>query len=149
MSAKYVIIVLFLFVIAAVSDIFLNQLSYSLDANTTLKSLRPYYSKYGSILSPILAAVTVLIVFFINNILFKIMFGNFLPTTSMQTVWFFVMAIILGILADVVIDRFKVFGTSLNEYYSLPFSYMWGFLAYLFALIGSFIGYKIAIVLIR
>jgi hypothetical protein len=77
------------------------------------------------------------------------MFGNFLPTTSMQTVWFFVMAIILGILADVVIDRFKVFGTSLNEYYSLPFSYMWGFLAYLFALIGSFIGYKIAIVLIR
>jgi hypothetical protein len=56
------------------------------------------------------------------------------------------MAIILGIVADVVIDRYHVFGNSLNEYYTLSTSYMWGFLSYLFALVGAWIGYKFVVV---
>ena len=147
MSLKYGILIFFLFIIAAVSDIVLNELSFLPNATITLTSLRPYYRKYGSILSPVLAGITVVVVFFINTILFKLLFSTFLPTTRMNTVWFILMAIILGIIADVVIDRYRIFGNSLNEYYSLSLSYMWGFLSYLFALIGAWIGYKLVVFL--
>lgn len=149
MSLKYGIMVFFLFMIAAVSDIILNKLSFLPNTTITLKSLRPYYRKYGSIIAPVLASITILVAFFINTILFKLLFSTFLPTTRMHTVWFIIMAIIIGITADIVIDRYHIFGNSLNEYYSISLSYMWGFLSYLFALFGSWIGYKLVIGFIR
>ena len=132
---------LVLFIVSALSDIVLNYFSQQNNANSTLKSLRPYYNKYGDILTPIIAGITILTVYLINVAIFKGVL-RLLPDSylrmldrSGQSITFFIfLAIILGILADVIIHNLHVFGNSLDQYYKQPLSYGWGFVSYLFAL---------------
>lgn len=132
---------LVLFLVSAVSDIVLNYLSQQKNANATLKSLRPYYNKYGDILSPILAGVTIITVYIINVAIFQGVlrllpdsYLRMLDRPGLITILFISLAIILGILADIIIHNLHVFGNSLDQYYKQPFSYGWGFVSYLFAL---------------
>jgi hypothetical protein len=127
--------------VSAVSDIVLNYFSKQNNANATLKSLRPYYNKYGDILSPILAGVTVIVVYLINVALFQIIIKTLskshvkmIERSGRNITIFLFLAVILGILADILIHNLHVFGNSLDQYYKRPFSYGWGFVSYLFAL---------------
>ena len=72
---------LVLFMVSAVSDIVLNYFSKQNNANATLNSLRPYYNKYGDILSPILAGLTIIIVYLINLVLFQIIIKTLSKST--------------------------------------------------------------------
>ena len=72
------------------------------------------------------------------------MFGE----PSYSIIVFFIFGIVLGILADIIVDNLHIFGNSLVKYYKLPFAYGWGFLAYLFAIIVSYVIEK-AIVLVK
>ena len=60
-------------------------------------------------------------------------------------IWFVLMAVLLGILADIIIDKTHIFGNALNKYYRLPKSYLWGFIAYLFALFIALICYQLIV----
>ena len=133
-----------LFIVSMMSDVVLDYASTLHGANKALKALIPYYTKYGSILAPILAGVTVLTVYIINVVIFDIYVGIF-PHSSIKPFVFLSLAVILGILADFTIDTFHIFGDSLKQWYRLPFSYGWGFVAYLFALLISYIIDKIIV----
>ena len=143
MYAKYIIWIILLISIGILSDIFMHYLAFLPTANKTFKSLRKFYNTYGTTLAPILAAITILTVFVIHSILFKIIFLKYAPTTFTQFGWYITIAIVLGVLADIIIDKFHIFGDSLVEYYQQPYSYVWGFISYLVALTGTAIGYHI------
>ena len=142
MSVKYIAFIILMFVIAAASDVLLHYFSFRDDASKTLRVLRPYYKAYGPILSPVLAGITVTVVFLVHTILFQMIFSKVLPTNDYQTGWFILLAILLGILADFVIDRMHIFGNNLEEWYKLKVAYMWGFISYLLALGCSSAAYK-------
>jgi hypothetical protein len=137
MYSFQLLFVVILFGVSMFSDVVLNYMSIHKNANPTLKSLRPYYNKYGDILAAILAGITVVTVYIIHLLIFNIyllIFGE----TSYSIIVFFISGIVLGILADIIVDNLHIFGNSLVTYYKLPFSYGWGFVAYLFAIIVSY-----------
>jgi hypothetical protein len=139
MSYNVIAFSIALFLVSVASDIVLHRIVFLKNSNRVLKSLRPYYKKYGEVLSPIFAAITVLIVYFINVSIFYVFRQSIYPKSLVETIEFIVSAIILGICADIIIDKFRVFGNTLSIYYTLPFSYAWGFIAYLFALFWAYL----------
>ena len=142
MNIRYNIFIILMFFIAALSDMVLHYLSFQKNASITMKALRPYYRAYGAILSPILAGITVIIVFIVHTIIFTIQFLTWYPHNMIQFGWFILWAILLGILADIIIHNFHIFGNNLNEWYKLKTSYIWGFVSYLVALFVSYICYN-------
>lgn len=139
MSYNFITFSLALFLVSAASDIALHRFALLKNANRVLKSLRPYYTKYGEVVSPIVAAITILTVYFIHVSIFYVFRQSIYPRNSVEIIEFIVSAIILGICADIIIDNFRVFGNTLSGYYKLPFSYAWGFIAYLFALLWAYL----------
>jgi hypothetical protein len=139
MSYNFIAFSVALFLVSAASDIVLHRFAFLKHANRVLKSLRPYYDKYGEVISPIFAAITVLTVYFIHVSIFYLFRHSLYPRTDVELIEFIVSAIILGICADIIIDKFRVFGNTLSSYYTLPFSYAWGFIAYLFALFWAYL----------
>ena len=139
MNTSYMVgFVVWLFVISLISDIILHYLAIQPHANTLLKSLRPYYKAYGHILSPLFAAITVVVVFLIQISTWYAIYSHPFPTSYIQTWIFMGMAVLYGYVADVFIYKFQVFGNTLEKYYAIPGAHVWGILAYLFALIGAF-----------
>lgn len=139
MNTSHVILFgIYLFIISLISDIVIHYFAIQPHANIILKSLRPYYNAYGNILSPLLAAITVVVVFIIQIFTWYVIFSHLFPTSYIQTWIFMGMAVIYGYVADVFIDKFHVFGNTLEKYYAIPGAHVWGILAYLFALIGAF-----------
>ena len=140
MYAQYIIWIILLMVVSVISDIFIQYMAFLPTANRTFRSLKKFYNTYGTKLAPILAAATILTVFCIHSILFKIIFLKYVPSTYTELGWYLAIAIVLGVVADIIIDKFHIFGDALVEYYQQPYSYVWGFLAYLAALVGATIG---------
>ena len=137
------IIILFIiinFIVSAISDIIIQYFAYQPDANARLKSLRHYYKVYGKITSIILAGITVCLLLLIHLLLFKVLFGIYLPTYSTKLIIYFIIsAFFLGYVTDYIINKLHVFGHALDEYYKIPYAYVWGMLAYAFSIIISYI----------
>ena len=145
-----VIIVAFIlinFIVSVISDIFIQYFTYLPNANARLKSLKPYYKSYGKRKAIILAGLTVCTLLVIHLLLFKIIFGVYLPTRSTKLIMYFIISsFILGYITDYIINTQHIFGHSLDKYYKIKYAYVWGMMAYVFSII---ISYNILFILLK
>jgi len=133
----------FIIIVACFSDIILNYISHQTWSTQTIRSLKPYFDKHGPILSSIYAGLTVLVVLLFTCLLSYALFGYAMPTTTYQLYMFLLLAFPIGFISDIVINRYKIFGTDLDAYYNIAGEGFWGALAFIFAIIIGWISNQI------
>ena len=114
------------FWIGFVSDIVLNYLSTK-KSGKIIESLRPYFEKQTCLCAAIYAGLTTMPLVYIS---WK--FGNNL----IQSI---TLAFVIGYIADIAIDKYKIFGDDLDDYYAVAGPGFWGGAAILFALLVTLI----------
>ena len=114
------------FWIGFVSDIVLNYLSTK-KSGKIIKSLRPYFEKQTCLFAAIYAGLTTMPLVYIS---WK--FANNL----IQSI---TLAFVIGYIADIAIDKYKIFGNDLDDYYAVAGPGFWGGAAILFALLVTLI----------
>jgi hypothetical protein len=73
----------------------------------------------------------------------KTIFGFYVPNNNNELIKFLIIAFPLGYIIDIMIDKLKIFGSSLNLYYEAAGAGLWGALAFVFSIIISYIIQKI------
>lgn len=140
---KVIMFIIIVFVVSALSDILLNLLSKNqLTKEYNLKiimSLKPYFKNKSMIQSAIYAGITIIIALLINMLISKIIFGFFIPLNNNELIKFISIAFPLGYVIDIIIDKFKIFGKSLDLYYKVAGAGLWGALAFVFSIIISYL----------
>jgi len=107
-------IIFITFWIGFVADVLLNHLSQKPSSSKIIKSLKPYFDKHTPLEAALYAAITTAPLCYLswkirNTFVDKIMF-----------------AFIIGCIADILIDTYKVFGDSLDPYYEEAGAGFWG-----------------------
>ena len=82
-------------------------------------SLTPYFKNKSIIKSAVYAGITVVIALLINMTLSKSILNFYLPNNLNNLVKFLCIAFPLGYTIDVLIERLKIFGNSLDTYYKV------------------------------
>ena len=128
------------FVVSFLSDVVLNDLSYlpKTHVGPIIRSLNPYFREKSVVVSGISAGLTVVAVL---CILFYLT-GWKVPETWRELLSFVILAFPVGFIADIVIDKMKLFGPSLESYYEVAGSGLWGALAFVFSLVVSYVIYR-------
>ena len=130
------------FIVSFVSDIVLNDLASTKQSyirNPIIDSLRDYFKNKTIIYSAILAGITIVLVLIGTILLSRLIFGFYNPNTLSQLLLFIIIAFPLGFIADVLIDYFKLFGSSLNKYYMIAGAGFYGALALILSICISYI----------
>ena len=139
---KAVTFVFINFIVSFVSDIVLNDLASTKQSyirNPIIDSLRDYFKNKTIIYSAILAGITIVLVLIGTILLSRLIFGFYNPTTLHQLVLFIIIAFPLGFIADVLIDYFKLFGSTLNKYYKIAGAGFYGAFALILSVCLSYI----------
>jgi hypothetical protein len=140
---KTTIFIIIVFIVSALSDILLNFLSRNLlTQKYNLKiilSLKPYFKNKSIIQSAVYAGITIIVALLINMLISKTIFGFYVPDNNSDLIKFICIAFPLGYLIDILIDKFKIFGSSLNLYYKAAGAGLWGALAFVFSIIISYL----------
>ena len=121
------------FFIGFFSDILLNFLSHRQNMLSGIKSLKPYFIKHSVFNAALYAGITVLITLIFLLLLFyllKLEFSNF------NLILF---SFIIGFIADILIEKLKIFGNDLDLYYKTVGAGLWGGLAIMFSVINTII----------
>ena len=140
---KVIMFIIIVFVVSALSDILLNLLS----KNQVIKknnwkiilSLKPYFKNKSMTQSAVYAGITILVALFINILISKNIFGFYVPSNNNELLKFISIAFPLGYIIDIIIDKFKIFGNSLDLYYKVAGAGLWGALAFVFSIIISYL----------
>lgn len=127
------------FLVGAVSDIVLNDLSTFKQSGEIITSLRSYFEKRTILFASFSAAMTILVAMILVSIVFSIITGSFYPRTLMEFIIYCAIGYPLGYLMDVLIYKMKVFGTDLDPYYEIAGAGHWGALSLMFAVVPSFL----------
>ena len=131
------------FIISAFSDIILNFLSKSSTAKYNnlkiIMSLKPYFKNKSIIQSAIYAGITIVIALLIVMLISKSIFNFYVPKNNNDLLKFIAIAFPLGYIADIFIDKFKIFGNELDLYYKVAGAGLWGALAFVFSIIISYL----------
>ena len=139
---EVIIFITIIFVVSAISDIILNFLSKkSLTKKYNLKiilSLNPYFKNKSIIQSAIYAGITIVIALLINMLISKNILGFFIPHNNTELIKFILIAFPLGYIIDILIDKLKIFGNTLDLYYKVAGAGLWGALSFIFAIIISY-----------
>ena len=140
---KVIMFIIIVFIVSALSDIILNLLSKnSLTKEYNLKiilSLKPYFKDKSMIQSAVYAGITIIIALLINMLITKNIFGFCVPRNNIELIKFICIAFPLGYAIDIIIDKFKIFGSSLDLYYKAAGAGLWGALAFVFSIIISYL----------
>ena len=140
---KTINFIIIVFIVSALSDILLNFLSRNpLTQKYNLKiilSLKPYFKNKSIIQSAIYAGITIIIALLINMLISKTIFGFYVPRNNSELIKFICIAFPLGYIIDIMIDKFKIFGSSLDLYYKAAGAGLWGALAFVFSIIISYL----------
>jgi hypothetical protein len=140
---KVITFVIIVFIISLLSDILLNVLSKnSLIKKYNFKiilSLVPYFKNKTIIQSAVYAGITIVAALLINMFISKNVFGFYIPNNNIDLVKFICLAFPLGYVIDIIIDKLKIFGNSLNLYYKTAGAGLWGALAFIFSIIISYL----------
>ena len=129
-----------IFVVSAISDIILNDLTKTKLANKLkiMHTLINYYKGKFILKCAVSAGLTIVVAAVI--LMFITHFIGFLaPTTWKQLLVSIVIAYAVGYTLDVAIYRSKIFGNALNDYYRVAGAGKWGAISFEVALITSFI----------
>lgn len=136
-----------IFFVSFFSDIVLNILSSIENKNNILyskiiTSLKPYFREKSMIYAGGLAGLTVLFAFILLLFLSKIVLGYYIPDIKNHTfidfTKFLSLALILGYIIDIGIEKFDIFGSGLHDYYKIAGSGLWGALSFVFAIIITY-----------
>jgi hypothetical protein len=133
------------FVVAFISDIALNDLSTHYGY---LPSLKPYYKNESILKMGLYAAIPISVALIITIFLYYAIFRALLPNNYTQLFYFCIIAFVIGYILDVAIDKLKIFGSSLDQYYKEYGAGFWGAMAYLFSIIVSYFIEKIIYILV-
>ena len=125
-----------IFSVAFVSDIVLNDLSTHFNI---IKSLQPYFYKQSILKCAFDAGITVLLAVLITMFFSYFLFGFIVPDTSIQLIYFCILAFLIGYIIDIFIYKFNVFGNRLTKYYNEYGAGLWGAIAFIFAIIISYV----------
>ena len=139
--------VLLNFSVAFFSDLMLNFLSsnYGSTFHTSaiIKSLQPYFKKRSILKAGLDAGITVVVVLLICMLISYMLQKTAVPNTGMELLVFCSISFILGYCADILIEKWKIFGNDLDEYYKEAGAGLWGALALVFSILISYIKQKI------
>ena len=139
--------VLLNFSVGFFSDIILNFLSTKRGSkffnSEIIKSLRPYFEKRTVLQAAIDAGLTIVIVLLLVMATTQLTMGYSVPNNIKQLICFSLIAFVYGWIADILIDKFKIFGNDLDNYYKIAGSGFWGASAFIFSIIISYIKEKI------
>jgi hypothetical protein len=131
------------FFVAFFSDIILNFLSSTHGSwilkNRIINSLQGYFKKRSITRAAIDAGFTVLFVLLIVMVASQILLGYKSPSNLSQLLLFSLFGFILGFIADVLIDKWKLYGSDLDAYYKEAGAGFWGALALVFSINASYI----------
>jgi hypothetical protein len=81
-------------------------------------------------------------------ILYYAIFRTLLPNNYTQFIYFCIIAFVIGYILDVAIDKLKIFGSSLDQYYKEYGAGFWGAVAFLFSIVVSYFIEKIIYILV-
>ena len=126
------------FLIGIFSDIGLNLLSHQPWSPPAIRALRPYFKHYGVTTSFLYAGLTSLGVATLGLISYLLLTRRsqqlFSPSIIIiHPIFLLGVMFIMGYLADVIIDKWNIFGPTLHPYYQKVGSGLWGGLAISFA----------------
>ena len=126
------------FLVAALSDVILNFMSRSsYYSPAAVKALRSYFGQ-KVIVPAFWAGMTVVIVLLFTMVVSFLLLHFTTPTTMKQLWQFLLVAAPMGYIADIVIYKYELFGTSLNPFYKIAGAGFWGMMAFLFAIAISY-----------
>ena len=131
------------FIIAFISDLLLNVLSRLSFLPKYITSLYSYFEHYKSpILTGIYAGITVITVLIATMIISHYMFNFSVPSSSQELYKFLILSFILGFIADILIYKLHIFGSTLDEFYSVVGAGFGGAISLVFCIIVSYYIYK-------
>ena len=135
---KVLLFIIIVFIVSALSDVLLNLLSKNqVIKNNNWKiilSLKPYFKNKSMTQSAVYAGITILVALFINMLISKSIFGFYVPSNNNELIKYICIAFPLGF----IIDKFKIFGNSLDLYYKVAGAGLCGALAFVFSIIISY-----------
>jgi len=136
-SIKSLFVFVFLdFSIACFADIVLNDLSTTFGY---IPSLQTYFHNQSILTCAVAAGITVVAALLPTMVLSRRLFGFFVPRTASELVPFSSLAFCIGYLADVFIERQRVFGSRLDAYYRSIGAGTWGAIAFVFSIVVTFV----------
>jgi hypothetical protein len=148
MSIKYMpimTIVLLNFFIGFGSDLILNYVSRQPYAPAAVKALELYFDRKTNMSAPLRhfesavnAGLTIVSALIITMLLSQLILGFLHPSTINELGWFIVIAFCVGYVADILIHKLRIFGNTLNKYYSLAGAGLWGAVAFIFSILISY-----------
>jgi hypothetical protein len=130
-----IIFILLNFLVGFMSDIVLNDLSTNYGI---ISSLRSYFYKQSILKCAFEAGLTIIIALFITMFVSLILFKFIVPYNLFSLGQFSILAFSLGYIIDILIEKNKIFGNRLNEYYKQVGGGFWGGLAFVFSIIISY-----------
>ena len=113
MKLNILIFLLFSFILAAVSDLVVNVLSERINT-PALQSIRPYFQKFGYCRAMLNAGLITIIIMSFGLLIYYIL------TQSLTTNFFQFngMIFLVGMLADLLVNKLNLAGNSLRPYYN-------------------------------
>ncbi|MBP02780.1 MAG: hypothetical protein CMM25_08235 [Rhodospirillaceae bacterium] len=126
-----------LFFVGVFADIFLNVASRWEFAPSSIKALLPYFDAHCAAVAAIYAGITTAIVGALGIALSRFFLGNNSGLVSEICASF-----VAGFIADILIEKFQIFGPSLQPFFDEAGAGPWGGIAIAFAVSVVRIGHK-------
>lgn len=130
-----IIFILLNFLVGFMSDIVLNDLSTNYGIVSSLKS---YFYKQSILKCAVEAGLTIVVALLITMFVSFILFKFIMPYNLFSLSQFLILAFSLGYIIDIFIEKNKIFGNRLNEYYKQVGGGLWGGLAFVFSIVISY-----------
>ena len=138
---KYVFFVFINFIVSLFSDIILNDLANNKlykSKSSIILSLKDYFENKSIIISGIYAGLTVIICLIITSLISKLILNFYFPNNLKELIYFNILSFLTGYIADILIDKLNIFGSSLHKYYKIAGAGFWGAIAFIFSINTSY-----------
>ena len=141
MSRKIASFLFIIFVVSAVADIVLNDLTKTQLGRTSeiITSLEDYFRGKTILESALYAGITIVVASVLLLAITSRFAGFAVPSSWKQLGIAMLFAYGIGFVLDIVIERSRVFGSSLDRYYRVAGAGHWGAIAFLVALLCAFL----------
>ena len=128
------------FFVAFFSDLVLNILSRFKKSPAAIRALKSYFTYYDSpILTAVYAGFTVISVLVITILFSFFILGFTEPHNKKQLLKFLLLAFPLGYIADIIIYKYHIFGTTLDPFYKIAGAGFGGAFSFLFSIFVSYL----------
>lgn len=131
------------FIVSFLSDIILNDLAndrgYNFDVSKIITSLKPYFEKKLIVESGFYAAITIIIALGITSLITNLLISVVYPRNNNELLKYSMIAFVVGYVVDILIDKLRIFGDTLDDYYRIAGAGLWGAIAFVFSIIISYL----------